>query len=109
MRTALALGAVVCLAACAKSGPAKTPTADSTAAPTVATPVTDSTKAGAPAAPKPAADSAKPAVPAAPAAPAAVKKATDAAKVETGGYDKAMKPRFKIDEKTGKIDTIRKP
>ncbi len=28
---------------------------------------------------------------------------------ETGDYDQAIKPRFKIDEKTGKIDTIRKP
>ncbi len=31
------------------------------------------------------------------------------AKVETGDYDKAIRPKFKIDEKTGKIDTIRRP
>lgn len=31
------------------------------------------------------------------------------AKVETGDYDKAIRPRFKIDEKTGKIDTIKRP
>ncbi|MDP1860434.1 MAG: hypothetical protein Q8K82_17280 [Gemmatimonadaceae bacterium] len=31
------------------------------------------------------------------------------AKVETGDYDKAIRPKFKIDEKTGKIDTIKKP
>jgi len=30
-------------------------------------------------------------------------------KVETGDYDKAIRPRFKIDEKTGKIDTIKRP
>lgn len=31
------------------------------------------------------------------------------AKVETGDYDKALRPKFKIDDKTGKIDTIRRP
>ncbi|MBA4073125.1 MAG: hypothetical protein C0497_15065 [Gemmatimonas sp.] len=31
------------------------------------------------------------------------------AKVETGDYDKAIRPKFKIDEKTGKIDTIKRP
>jgi hypothetical protein len=31
------------------------------------------------------------------------------AKTETGDYDKAIRPKFKIDEKTGKIDTIRRP
>ncbi len=41
-------------------------------------------------------------------AAAAAPKAT-APKVEKGDYDQATKPRFKIDEKTGKIDTIRKP
>lgn len=30
-------------------------------------------------------------------------------KVETGDYDKAIRPKFKIDEKTGKIDTIKRP
>ena len=42
----------------------------------------------------------------------AVKKAMSTpvpTKVETGDYDKAIKPRFKIDEKTGKIDTIKRP
>lgn len=42
----------------------------------------------------------------------AVKKAMSTpvpGKVETGDYDKAIRPRFKIDEKTGKIDTIRRP
>ena len=31
------------------------------------------------------------------------------AKAETGDYDKAIRPRFKINEKTGKIDTIKRP
>ncbi|MFA6164973.1 MAG: hypothetical protein WC700_00010 [Gemmatimonadaceae bacterium] len=31
------------------------------------------------------------------------------AKKETGDYDKAIRPKFKIDEKTGKIDTIKRP
>lgn len=31
------------------------------------------------------------------------------AKVETGDYDKAIRPKFKIDEKTGKVDTIKRP
>ncbi len=31
------------------------------------------------------------------------------AKAETGDYDKAIRPKFKIDEKTGKIDTIKRP
>ena len=42
----------------------------------------------------------------------AVKKAmstTVPTKVETGDYDKAIRPKFKIDEKTGKIDTIKRP
>lgn len=46
------------------------------------------------------------------AADSASKKAMSApapAKVETGDYDKAIRPKFKIDEKTGKIDTIKRP
>lgn len=42
----------------------------------------------------------------------AAKKAMSApapAKAETGDYDKALRPKFKIDEKTGKIDTIKRP
>ena len=42
----------------------------------------------------------------------AVKKAMSTpvpGKVETGDYDKAIRPRFKINEKTGKIDTIKRP
>ncbi|MHB1070895.1 MAG: hypothetical protein ACYC1W_13650 [Gemmatimonadaceae bacterium] len=31
------------------------------------------------------------------------------AKTETGDYDKANRPRFNIDEKTGKIDTNKRP
>jgi hypothetical protein len=31
------------------------------------------------------------------------------AKTESGDYDKAIRPKFKIDEKTGKIDTIKRP
>lgn len=46
------------------------------------------------------------------AADSASKKAMSApapAKIETGDYDKAIRPKFKIDEKTGKIDTIKRP
>jgi hypothetical protein len=32
-----------------------------------------------------------------------------AKKVETGDYDRAIRPKFKIDEKTGKVDTIKRP
>jgi hypothetical protein len=45
-------------------------------------------------------------------ADSAAKKAMSAPvakKVETGDYDKAIRPKFKIDEKTGKVDTIKRP
>lgn len=32
-----------------------------------------------------------------------------AAKPETGDHDIAIRPKFRIDEKTGKIDTIKRP
>jgi multidrug efflux pump subunit AcrA (membrane-fusion protein) len=78
------------LAACAGKQQAATPAADTTA---VAPAVVDS------AAPSPADSTAK---------PAATTKAP-APKTETGDYDQTIKPRFKVDEKTGKIDTIKKP
>lgn len=85
--------------ACGRSqDAASTPSADSTG---VAPAVTDSatlrasdTSAKVPSAAKAAATGA-----------AATK--TAAPKTETGDYDQAIRPRFKIDEKTGKIDTIR--
>ena len=96
------LASLATLAACGGTQDlAATPAADSTAvapAPAIADSASPSaTDSGATAT----ADSAKGAV--APAAKPA------APKVETGDYDKTMRPRFKIDEKTGKIDTIRKP
>ncbi|MBM3906524.1 MAG: hypothetical protein FJ363_00455 [Gemmatimonadetes bacterium] len=91
------LATVLLVAACGgKSDSAATPAADSTAVAPAAVP--DSTPAMDSAA-KPTADSA--------AAPAAAKPA--APKQETGDYDKAIRPRFKVDEKTGKIDTIKRP
>lgn len=104
MRAMIILAAAACLAACGGKPQADaTPAADTTAKAPAATAM-DSTA-------KPAADTAKPAAPeakpAAPDAKAAAKPA--AAKAETGDHDKFIKPKFKIDEKTGKIDTIRKP
>jgi len=46
---------------------------------------------------KPAASAAKPAV----AKPAVAK--------DSAGFDRAIRPKFRINEKTGKVDTIRKP
>jgi hypothetical protein len=76
--------------------------ADTTSSAPVATPdratARDSAAAGDSAA-KPAADSST---------TKAGTKAT-APKQEAGDYDKAIRPRFKVDEKTGKIDTIKRP
>lgn len=44
-----------------------------------------------------------------PGTPAANPAAKPAQKQETGDRDIAIKPKFKIDEKTGKIDTIKRP
>lgn len=92
--------ALVMFAACdAKTESAATPAVDSTAvapAPVVA----DSTAAAA-------ADSVAKPVGASTAKPAM--SAPAPAKVETGDYDKAIRPKFKIDEKTGKIDPIKRP
>lgn len=95
---AMILVPAVAFAACAGKQDAATPAADSTAvAPTVvdsamAAPVDSTAKSTADTAAK----------------PAAATKATTP-KQETGGYDQPIKPRFKIDEKTGKVDTIKKP
>jgi len=79
---------------------------------------------GKPQAGAPGVDSTPPApaaLPASPAADSVAKAAADSAaksmapaarpagKAETGDYDKAIRPKFRIDEKTGKIDTIRRP
>jgi hypothetical protein len=111
-------------AACGgKTQSAGAPAADSASSNPAAVPARDG-------AAKPASDSAavvpKAAAPVTPAAPAApsrsatsatsvtsVKSVTPAGKaagkVETGDYDKALPPKFIIDEKTGKIDTIKRP
>ena len=98
-RFTIALAPVfVLIAACTgKTESAATPAVDSTA---VAPAVVDSSAAAAAdsLAKQPADSVAKKAM----AAPAP-------AKVETGDYDKAIRPKFKIDEKTGKIDTIKRP
>jgi hypothetical protein len=91
------MATVLLAAACgAKTDSAATPAADSTTvAPAAAA---DSV---------PAPDSAAKATADSAAAPTAAKPAP--AKQETGDYDKAVRPRFKVDEKTGKIDTIKRP
>lgn len=98
-RALIAVVTLAAVAACAKPQNDAAAAADTTKAP-VAAPAADTTKPAADSV-KPAADSAKPAAP----KPAA----TPAAKAETGDHDKFVKPKFKIDENTGKIDTIRKP
>lgn len=103
MRSRTVLPLLLLAAGCVKSEPAKSPAADAAAAaPTPAVPDTTPlpTAAGSAQARSDAQKTPAPATP---------KRTVDTAKVETGGYDKAIKPRFKIDEKTGKIDTIRKP
>ena len=97
-RFVMATASLLALAACGgKQESAATPATDSTAVtPAVADsvkPAVADTGAKAPGA----GTSAKP--PAKAVAP----------KVETGDYDQAIRPRFKVNEKTGKIDTIRKP
>jgi hypothetical protein len=82
------------LAGCAGKQEAASPAADTT---TVAPTVVDSAVPNA--APNPADSTTK---------PTGTTK-TPAPKTETGDYDQAIKPRFKVDEKTGKIDTIKKP
>lgn len=98
--------ALLALAACdGKTESAVTPAVDSTA---VAPAATDSiTKAATDSTAKAAADSLAKLV-----GDSATKRAMSTpvpAKVETGDYDKAIRPKFKIDEKTGKIDTIKRP
>jgi len=98
------LSAVLCvppflaLAACGgKQAPAGSSTSAS-AAPAAAA-ATDSAS-------RPATDSAvKPVSPAA--VPAAAK--SDSAKVEKGDYDRAGRPKFRVDEKTGAITPIKRP
>ncbi|MBI5600735.1 MAG: hypothetical protein HY944_04115 [Gemmatimonadetes bacterium] len=96
-RFTLALApAFVLIAACnGKTESAATPAVDST---TVAPAVVDSS-AAADSLAKPPADS----------VPKKAMSAPAPAKVETGDYDKAIRPKFKIDEKTGKVDTIKRP
>jgi len=90
--------ALVLLAACnGKSNSAATPAADSAAVAPAA--VDSSASAAADSLGKPAGDSAAKPTMSTPAP----------AKAETGDYDKAIRPKFKIDEKTGKIDTIKRP
>lgn len=88
-------------AACA--GGTKVPAADTSAA---AVP--------APAAVIPAADSTKPAADTsakttAPVAAPVTAKPTDAKAAAPGDYDRAIKPKFSIDEKTGKVTPIKRP
>ncbi|MDQ8153017.1 MAG: hypothetical protein P3B98_00020 [Gemmatimonadota bacterium] len=93
------LAPVLMLAACGgNKESAATPAVDSTAAPATESPV-----AAPPVDTAVAPDSAKAA------APTVAPAAKPAAKAETGDHDIAIKPRFKIDEKTGKIDTIKRP
>jgi hypothetical protein len=90
---------VLVLAACGgKTDSASMPAPDSTAAP-MAAPVVDSVTPP---------DSVRPDTAKA-AAPAAAPATKPAAKAETGDHDIAIKPKFKIDEKSGKIDTIKRP
>lgn len=94
-RFLVVLAPVLVLAACGgKTDSASMPAPDSTAAPVVdsVTPP-DSVRP----------DTAKAA------APAAAPATKPAAKAETGDHDIAIKPKFKIDEKSGKIDTIKRP
>jgi hypothetical protein len=53
--------------------------------------------------------SADAAVDTASASAAPTKARADSAKPAPKDYDRALKPRFKVDEKTGKIDTLRRP
>lgn len=99
----LVFAPALALAACnGKRESAASPAADSTAAPS-APALADSTA-------KPAGDSvAKPSGNAAPAKPVTPAAKPAAGKAETTDYDQAIRPKFKIDEKTGKIDTIKRP
>jgi ABC-type Zn uptake system ZnuABC Zn-binding protein ZnuA len=92
--------ALMLLAACdGKTESAATPAVDSTAVAPAPVVVDSTVTAAGDSAVKVAGDSAAKKTMAAPAP----------AKGETGDYDKAIRPRFKIDEKTGKIDTIKRP
>jgi hypothetical protein len=42
-------------------------------------------------------------------APATAVKKPDSAKVEKGDYDRAGRPKFRVDEKTGAITPIKRP
>ncbi len=113
MRTSTALCApvIAVVMACAKTESAKTPAADSTAAPALApvsapAPVDSVAKPSAPSAAGTPTGTTMPSTVAKPAAPAAT---PTPAKLETGDYDKATRPKFRINEKTGKVDTIKKP
>ena len=97
---AAALAGALALAAC---GGAKTPTADSSAA--VPAPAIQASQMPAPDTMK--ADTAKQAKTDS-AAKAAAVKAAKAAK-PSGDYDRVRRPIGTIDEKTGKVDTVRKP
>ncbi len=97
-RFLVVLAPVLVLAACGgKTDSASMPAPDSAAASTAA-PVVDSVTPP---------DSVRPDT--AKAAPAAAPATKPAAKAETGDHDIAVKPKFKIDEKSGKIDTIKRP
>lgn len=76
--------------------------------PESATPAADTTAVVPPAAAPAAVDSAAPTSADSTIKPTATTKAS-APKVEAGDYDQAIKPRFRINEKTGKIDTIKRP
>ena len=104
IRRAMMVTATIALGAC---GGSKTPAPDTSAgvvsSPAAAVPAVDSARA----------DSAKPATDtsvkaAAPAGKPTATKAADA-KAALGDHDVALKPKFTIDEKTGKVTPIKRP
>ena len=107
--------ALVVFTACSGSKPAggANVAADSNPpAPAVTPAVTPAAPAAADSSPvrKPATAPAGAPAPNTQAAPAAAASAAKpVGKPETGDHDIALKPKFRIDEKTGKIDTIKRP
>ena len=90
------------LGACG-GGKAPAPDTTAVAAPAPAGSALDTTRAGITG---PAADSSATAI--APGAKGAATKKPDSTRA-AGDYDRAIKPKFKIDEKTGKVDSIKRP
>ncbi len=99
----VAFASVVALAAVACGGKpqASTPAPDSAAAPApaAAAPITPAAATARDTTKKAAADSTTP-------ASAAMK---SPAKEEKGDYDRILRPKFKVDEKTGKVTPIKRP